>query len=178
MMKLKNIKPGNKIFISLFFFYISLYFFFTIDTKAEERILSSPLINLNELKPSFEDEEDLINNTNNKEIIKNRKSKRRENSSSVKLIGLDKITAKTSEIIINLGETKKFGPLEIKALKCGRINSNNIDDSVAYLQVKDISENENDKVFIFNGWTFSSDPSLAPFDHAIYDLQLVNCNKV
>ena len=46
-------------------------------------------------------------------------------------------------------------------------------DDVAYMQVKDKSKSENEKVFFFNGWTFSSDPSLAPFDHAIYDLQLV-----
>jgi hypothetical protein len=64
-------------------------------------------------------------------------------------------------------------------LKCGKINlENNEDDNVAYLQVKDLTENENEKVFIFNGWTFSSDPTIAPFDHAIYDLQLVNCNNV
>ena len=37
---------------------------------------------------------------------------------------------------------------------------------------------ENEKVFIFNGWTFASDPSLTPFDHAIYDLQLINCSNV
>ena len=49
--------------------------------------------------------------------------------------------------------------------------------SVAYLQVKDFTENQNEKIFIFNGWTFSSDPTIAPFDHAIYDLQLVNCNN-
>ena len=98
---------------------------------------------------------------------------------SAKFIGLDRITAKTSEIIINVGEIKKFGPLEIKVLKCGKINlENNKDDNVAYLQVKDLTENENEKVFIFNGWTFSSDPTIAPFDHAIYDLQLVNCNNV
>ena len=91
---------------------------------------------------------------------------------------LDKITAKTSEIVINLGEIKKFGPLEIKVLKCGKINSDNKNDSVAYVEVKDMSENQNEKVFIFNGWTFSSDPTIAPFDHAIYDLQLVECNNV
>ena len=91
---------------------------------------------------------------------------------------MDKITAKTSNIIVKLGETKKFGPLEIKVLKCGKIKSENKDDSVAYLQVKDLTENENEKVFIFNGWTFSSDPTIAPFDHAIYDLQLINCNNV
>ena len=39
-----------------------------------------------------------------------------------------------------------------------------------------LTKNDNEKVFIFNGWTFASDPSLTPFDHAIYDLQLVNCN--
>ena len=55
---------------------------------------------------------------------------------------------------------------------------NNLIDSVAYMQVKDITKNVNDQVFIFNGWTFASDPNLAPFDHAIYDLQFINCNNV
>ena len=45
------------------------------------------------------------------------------------------------------------------------------------MQVKDLTKSENDQVFIFNGWTFASDPSLTPFDHAIYDLQLLNCNN-
>ena len=62
-------------------------------------------------------------------------------------------------------------------MKCGKINSENTDSSVAYLQVKDLSKNDSEKIFIFNGWTFSSDATIAPFDHAIYDLQLVNCNK-
>ena len=93
------------------------------------------------------------------------------------LIGLDKITAKSAEIVINLNETKQFGPLEIKVLKCGKVKVNNKKDSVAYLQVKDLTKNENEQVFIFNGWTFASDPSLTPFDHAIYDLQLLNCNN-
>ena len=58
------------------------------------------------------------------------------------------------------------------------VKSDSKNNSVAYIQVKDLSKNENEKVFIFNGWTFASDPTVAPFDHAIYDLQLVNCNKV
>ena len=78
---------------------------------------------------------------------------------------------------MNLGEIKKFGPLEIKILKCGKIEIDSKDVSVAYLQVKDFTENQNEKIFIFNGWTFSSDPTIAAFDHAIYDLQLVNCNN-
>ena len=48
-------------------------------------------------------------------------------------------------------------------------------DSVAYMQVKDLTKNDNEKVFIFNGWTFRFYPVLTPFDHAIYDLKLLNC---
>ena len=90
----------------------------------------------------------------------------------------EKITAKSSEFIVNLNESKQFGPLEIKILKCGKLKINNRIDSVAYMQVKDLTKNENEQVFIFNGWTFASDPSLTPFDHAIYDLQLLNCRSV
>ena len=88
---------------------------------------------------------------------------------------MDKITAKSSQIIVNLNEVKQYGPLEIKILKCGKIQVDNKIDDVAYMQVKDLAKNDDEKVFIFNGWTFASEPSLTPFDHAIYDLQLVNC---
>ena len=74
--------------------------------------------------------------------------------------------------------SKQQKPLEIKILKCGKVKVNNKIEDVAYMQVKDFTNNENEKVFIFNGWTFSSDPNLTPFDHAIYDLQLLNCYKV
>ena len=164
----------NKFFLLIF----TLLFCYSL-SYAEEKIISAPLINLNELKPSFEEIDNSTNDIDTQDSIKVKKEDLlKNNSSSAKFIGLDKITAKTSDIIINLGETKNFGPLEIKVLKCGKVNSKNKNDSVAYLQVKDISENQNEKVFIFNGWTFASDPTIAPFDHAIYDLQLVNCNNV
>ena len=83
----------------------------------------------------------------------------------------------STELVVNLNESQKYGPLEIRILKCGKVKINNRNDSVAYMQVKDLSKNDNEKVFIFNGWTFASDPSLTPFDHAIYDLQLLNCNN-
>jgi len=167
-------KLGNK-FCLVFLTYLIC----NIPSFAEEKILSTPLINLNELKPSYEDDTDTNENLKDNQFILNKKKKlSKSNLPSVKLIGLDKITAKTTEILINLGETKKFGPLEIKVLKCSKLNSNTFDNNVAYIQVKDLTENENEKVFIFNGWTFSSDPTIAPFDHAIYDLQLVKCNNV
>ena len=165
-------KLGNNWKISYFFF----LFFFSNTVLSEEKILSAPLINLDQIQPSYEVSDDENDNfTSNS--IKEKKNNKTINSHAV-LIGLDKITAKSSKIQVNLNEIKKFGPLEIKILKCGKVKVNNRVNDVAYMQVKDLTKNENEKVYIFNGWTFSSDPNLTPFDHAIYDLQLINCNKV
>ena len=165
----------GKIKLALYFFVLSSF----LSLKAEDKILSAPIINLEKLEPSYEileNEKETISETNTSIKKRNIKDKNKDNIKFVNIIGLDKITAKTFPIKIKLGETAKFGLLEIKALKCGI--SGNKNDSVAYLQVKDISENQNEKVFIFNGWTFSSNPSLAPIDHAIYDIWLVGCDNV
>ena len=168
----------GKIKLLVFFFILSSF----LSLKADDKILSAPIINLENLEPSYENLENENETTSDQNSsIKKRdiKESKKDNIKFVNLIGLDKITAKTIPIKIKLGETAKFGLLEIKALKCGTSNvSENKNDSVAYLQVKDISENQNEKVFIFNGWTFSSNPSLAPIDHAIYDIWLVSCDNV
>ena len=167
-------KLGNKIIFAIYFILCTK---FSTLCLAEEKITSSPLINVEKIKPSFEefneDNESTISNKN----LREKKDTLNLKSSQAILIGLDKITAKSSKLIINLNENTKFGPLEIKVLKCGKVKINNKVDSVAYMQVKDLTKSENEKVFIFNGWTFASDPSLTPFDHAIYNLQLLNCKK-
>ena len=155
--------------------------FFSLNNMllADDKIVSTPLINLENLKPSFEE---VDKNTENKDLqnlkLKQKKNKQKNSDKlTVKLIGLDKITAKTSEINIKIGETIKFGVLDIKVLKCGKIKSKNSRSEAAYIQVKDSSEIQNEQVFIFNGWTFSSNPSIAPIDHAIYDIWLVSCEN-
>ena len=165
-------KHGSNIKIIYFF----LALFSSNVLSAEEKILSTPLINLDRIQPSFEVSDGENDSVSTKNQIKEKKNEK-INSHAV-LIGLDKITAKSSKIQVNLDEIKKFGPLEIKILKCGKVKVHNQVNDVAYMQVKDLTKNENEKVYIFNGWTFSSDPNLTPFDHAIYDLQLLNCNKV
>tara|TARA_B100001057_G_scaffold41306_1_gene37044 strand:+ start:31 stop:534 length:504 start_codon:yes stop_codon:yes gene_type:complete len=165
-------KLGNRVnqIIILFFFFINF-------SNADERISTTPLINIEKIKPSFEE---LVNENENISLdnsLKEKKNKKKLEPSQAILIGLDKITAKSSELIVNLNESKQFGPLEIKILKCGKVKVNNKIDNVAYMQVKDLTRSENEQVFIFNGWTFASDPSLTLFDHAIYDLQLLNCNN-
>ena len=165
-------KPGNK------FFFIIILLFCSSLSIAEDKITTSPLINIEKIKPSFEDSDEENENLYSKLKLKEKKIFTKLKSSQAILIGLDKITAKSSELVVNLNESKNFGPLEIKILKCGKVKVNNKIDSVAYMQVKDLTKTDNEQVFIFNGWTFASDPSLTPFDHAIYDLQLLNCKNV
>ena len=165
-------KLGNKIFSIFFLGMIS------IETSlAEQEITLSPLINIDNIKPSFEELEEKNESNDSRQSLREKKNVKKLQSSQAILIGLDKITAKSLELVVNLNENKTFGPLEIKILKCGRVKINNKIDSVAYMQVKDLTKNDNEQVFIFNGWTFASDPSLTPFDHAIYDLQLVDCKN-
>ena len=168
----------GKIKLLIFFFILSSF----LSLKADDKILSAPIVNLENLEPSYENldnENEIISDSKSSIKKRNIKESKKDNIKFVNLIGLDKITAKTIPIKIKLGETAQFGLLEIKALKCGiSNNSKTKNNSVAYLQVRDISENQNEKVFIFNGWTFSSNPSIAPIDHAIYDIWLVSCDNV
>ena len=165
-------KLGSKIYQI-----IILFFFFSNLANSEEKITTAPLINIEEVKPSFEELIDENENISSDKNLKEKKNIKNLKSSQAILIGLDKITAKSTKLIVSLDKSKRFGPLEIKILKCGKVEVNNKIDSVAYMQVKDLTKNENEQVFIFNGWTFASDPSLTPFDHAIYDIQLLNCNS-
>ena len=88
---------------------------------------------------------------------------------------LDKVSSKNSKLTLKIGEEKKFENLLIKVLKCKNSEFDDNPEITAYLQVIDITNNNNDEVFVFNGWTFSSSPSLRPFDHPIYDIWLIKC---
>ena len=165
-------KLGNKIALIFLILLLPLKSIY-----AEQKIISTPLINIDDIKPSFENMEDKNEITFSKKNLKEKKTKNKLQSSQAILLGLDKITAKSSQLVVNLNESKKFGPLEIRILKCGKVKVDNKTDSVAYIQVKDLTKNNNDQVFIFNGWTFASDPNLTPFDHAIYGLQLLSCKS-
>ena len=88
---------------------------------------------------------------------------------------LDKVSSKTDLLKLEIGEEKKFQNLLIKSLKCKNSEFDDNPEITAYIQVKDISIKNNDEVFIFNGWTFSSSPAVNPFDHPVYDIWLSKC---
>ena len=93
----------------------------------------------------------------------------------VELKVLDKVSSKNYKINIKIGEEKIFKNISIKALKCKNSKFDDDPEIIAYLQVKNLKNIGNDEVFVFNGWTFSSSPSINTFDHPVYDLWLIRC---
>ena len=88
---------------------------------------------------------------------------------------LDKVSSKNNVLKIRIGEEQKFKNLLIKSLKCKNSEFDDNPEITAYLQVKDLTSKNNDEVFVFNGWTFSSSPTIQPFDHPVYDIWLTKC---
>ena len=88
---------------------------------------------------------------------------------------LDKISSKNKLLKLKNGQLLKFKDLSIQSLKCKNSEFDDNPEITAYIQVRDLSNQNNDEVFVFNGWMFSSSPSITPFDHPIYDVWLVKC---
>tara|TARA_S200000501_G_C20685218_1_gene682583 strand:- start:40 stop:441 length:402 start_codon:yes stop_codon:yes gene_type:complete len=93
----------------------------------------------------------------------------------IELKVLDKVSSKNYKINIKIGEEKIFKNISIKPLKCKNSEFDDNPEIIAYLQVKDLKNIGNDEVFVFNGWAFSSSPSINTFDHPVYDLWLTKC---
>ena len=88
---------------------------------------------------------------------------------------LDKISSKNTLLRLKNKEEIRHKDLLIKSIKCKNSEFDDNPEITAYLQVKDLTKKGRDDVFVFNGWMFSSSPSINPFDHPVYDIWLVNC---
>ena len=168
----------------IFIFCLIILFLSNSKALLDDKIETVPLLNLEDLSPTFEEDKDELEKID-QNYDQTKKQKKIESSDFPKndkiyinLTALDKITAKTSSIRLAVGEKKFFGPLEIKALKCQSTENDDISDTVAYLQVKDLSNKDNNQVFIFNGWTFASSPTLRSIDHPVYDLWINSCENI
>ena len=164
-------KPGN--LSRVVFFILTFFYFSTLFAEVQ--------VNLEDIQPTFEEEPENLGDseTGVTNYIKlKKKTKNQTTQKIVNLRALDKITAKTLDINIVLGEKKRFGYLEIIPKNCKRSVDTSDSGVVAYLQVKDLSDKRDEKIFVFNGWTFSSSPTLRPFDHPVYDLWLTGCENI
>ncbi len=88
---------------------------------------------------------------------------------------LDKISSKNILIKLKNKEDTIYKDLLIKSMKCKNSEFDDNPEITAYIQVSDLTNKDKNDVFVFNGWMFSSSPSIAPFDHPVYDIWLVRC---
>ncbi len=88
---------------------------------------------------------------------------------------LDKVNSQSDIIEIEVGKEYKFKNLSINILKCNNSKFDDDPEVTAYMQVRDTVNKDDNKVFIFNDWTFASSPSIRPFDHPVYDIWLKKC---
>ena len=88
---------------------------------------------------------------------------------------LNKISSKNASLELKNNEEKIFDDLIIKSIKCKNSEFDDDPEIISYIQVIDQSISTNDEVFVFNGWMFSSSPSINPFDHPVYDIWLTRC---
>ena len=88
---------------------------------------------------------------------------------------LDKVNSQSEIVEIEVGKEYKFKNLSISILKCKNSKFDDDPEVTAYMQVRDTVNKDDNKVFIFNDWTFASSPSIRPFDHPVYDIWLKKC---
>ena len=88
---------------------------------------------------------------------------------------LDKISSKNELIKLNNNEEYFYKDLAIKSIKCIDTEFDDNPEIKAYIQVRDLTKKDRNNVYVFNGWMFSSSPSIEPFDHPVYDIWLINC---
>ena len=160
---------------------LNLLFIIILSSMFQSLVFSEEKITLQDIQPTFEEETEILtkDGDSNYSKLKSKSNKKDVSGGTiVKLKALDKITAKTSDINIPVGKKKKFGYLEILPKKCVLSTSDNEKGVVVYIQVKDLSDKRDDKIFVFNGWTFSSSVTLRTFDHPIYDIWVTGCENI
>ena len=98
---------------------------------------------------------------------------------SVKLRTLDKVTAKTQDFDVKIGDTLNFQSLTISVPHCEKKPPEEPPETYAFVQIKDARLNgqgvEGEPETVFSGWMFSSSPALNGLEHPVYDVWVIGC---
>jgi hypothetical protein len=90
------------------------------------------------------------------------------------LQGLDKITARVSEIDAPIGKTVNFGTLLITVRDCEKAPPEDRPEDAAFIQIDEARPGE-ENVRRFSGWMFAQSPALSSLEHPVYDVILLDC---
>jgi hypothetical protein len=90
--------------------------------------------------------------------------------------GLDKITARIETFKVSVGQTYKFGVLDIFVERCVFSKAIFKPESLAYIQISDNSDRFSEVKF--KGWMFASSPALNALENSVYDLSILACINI
>jgi len=154
-------------------FLIFLSFFFTsVDIILAEDVQLGPLINLDQLEPSYDSfDETIIENRSDSELSKNNISVDENQINFASLSILNKITANVDNLNIELKENFEYGELRIYPIDCYLSSPEEKPETAVYLNV--YHNNKDEK--IFSGWMLKTLPSISAIEHPIYDIWVNDC---
>ena len=148
------------------------FILFSSFVSIAENIEIAPLISLDQLEPTYdqEEKEDLNINENKIPYLDTENEIGMEMLVTLKI--LNKITANVEQIEIKLKENYEYDYLEIYAIDCYLSDKYEKTEKAVYLNIYNREINEK----IFNGWMLKTLPSISSLEHPIYDIWIEDCN--
>ena len=152
------------------FLFLLVFFLLTLSVNSEE-VQISPLLNLDEISPSYEEffDEDLNIITDEKQT---KQGSLEVNDIDFVIISiLNKITANVLQVKLHLKENYFHDELRIYPIYCKINNPNERPEVSVYLNIYD--KKNNDKLFA--GWMLKTLPSVSSLEHPLYDIWINDC---
>ena len=154
-----------------FFLYFVLFAASLIQNTLSEEIQISPLLNLDEILPSYEDviEQDSIQPIDD-QLFKQAP----QGIGEIKFVSLsilNKITATVKKVDIEIKESYIHGDLRIFPIFCKLSTLDERPEVSSYLNIYDRKTNNK----IFAGWMQKSLPSVSSMEHSLYDIWINDC---
>ena len=101
---------------------------------------------------------------------------RAESYSTAVLQGLDKVTARISTLKARVGDSVRFGTLDIIVHHCDKRPPEETPESAAFLDIWETRPGES-AVTLFRGWMFASSPAISALEHPVYDVWVIDCRN-
>ena len=90
---------------------------------------------------------------------------------AAELQALDKVDARVERLVVPVGQSARFGALEITVRACLVRPSDQASDAASLLQISDPHPGAPG----FSGWMLAAEPALGLLEHPIYDIRVLGC---